>query len=330
MDPTTLHTVTAKVWGGLASDSIEEDLLSGDTSETYAKEFLQLFEDNIAKIPICTIFSSGSANKAKHRSLFDALAYNQTNNTDVYFYPNGGGTKQTEISTIRACFVDIDAGRDKNGGYLQPKLVEKRKDKMRDAMKQFPAPPSAVVETRNGFHLYWIMENKLSGHNPSDLIKWGNTQATIVKFFEPVGGDSRAAKLNQLMRVPGSMWKKQWANKTAFLTTFYDLDNQYTMDGLIRLISKPKKASKLIAAKVIPASIYGSETGAVDTNSVITTSTATQTRTDIQTVKDTINFLSMICTQNRALGQLFLADSAYKLAKDLSVMYNLPLPFTTK
>jgi len=52
-------------------------------------------------------------------NLTTAVHANLNNDSDVYFYVNGG-RKQYAINEVRACFVDIDAGRDANGNYLEP------------------------------------------------------------------------------------------------------------------------------------------------------------------------------------------------------------------
>src|SRR5687767_11826310 len=72
--------------------------------------------------------------------------------SDVYFYVNEGGTKQNEIHTLHALFVDLDAGRDRNNKYLKPSQVAKKKVAMGKVVAKFPVQPSLVVHTRNGLH----------------------------------------------------------------------------------------------------------------------------------------------------------------------------------
>jgi hypothetical protein len=137
---------------------------------------------------------------------------NDSQGADAYFYVNGG-RKQYAISRIRACFVDIDAGRDDNGSYFKPSIVMKKKKDFLDAINDFPVKPSWVVDTRNGYQCYWILnQNNINPHKTY----WNGIQKKLVNHF---GGDARAIKINQIYRIPYTWWRKGWEGKQPYFTS---------------------------------------------------------------------------------------------------------------
>jgi hypothetical protein len=141
-----------------------------------------------------------------------AIHANLNNSSDVYFYVNGG-RKQYAISQVRACFVDIDAGRDSSGNYLPSKEVMKFKQSSLDKINNFSVKPSWVVDTRNGYQIYWILDKDSRYINK---LNWNGIQKKLVNYF---GGDARAIKINQIYRVPYTWWRKCWEKKASYYST---------------------------------------------------------------------------------------------------------------
>ena len=137
---------------------------------------------------------------------------NDSQGADAYFYVNGG-RKQYAISRIRACFVDMDAGRDDNGSYFKPSIVMQKKKDFLDAINEFPVKPSWVVDTRNGYQCYWILNQ--NNINPNKTY-WNGIQKKLVNHF---GGDARAIKINQIYRIPYTWWRKGWEGKQSYFTS---------------------------------------------------------------------------------------------------------------
>jgi hypothetical protein len=137
---------------------------------------------------------------------------NDSQGADAYFYVNGG-RKQYAISRIRACFVDMDAGRDDQGRYFKPSIVMKKKKDFLDAINDFPVKPSWVVDTRNGYQCYWILNQ--NNINPNKTY-WNGIQKKLVNHF---GGDARAIKINQIYRIPYTWWRKGWEGKQPYFTS---------------------------------------------------------------------------------------------------------------
>ena len=137
---------------------------------------------------------------------------NDSQGADAYFYVNGG-RKQYAISRIRACFVDMDAGRDDNGSYFKPSVVMQKKKEFLNQINNFPVKPSWVVDTRNGYQCYWILNpNTNSPHKTY----WSGIQKKLVNHF---GGDARAIKVNQIYRIPYTWWRKGWEGKQSYFTS---------------------------------------------------------------------------------------------------------------
>lgn len=150
----------------------------------------------------------------KHTNdLLEVHNANENNNSDAYFYVNGG-RKQYAIKTISCCFVDIDAGRDDAGNYLPSKEVMKFKQSSLDKINNFPVKPSWVVDTRNGYQIYWILDDH--SRTVINQTTWNGIQKKLVNYF---GGDARAIKINQIYRVPYTWWRKCWEKKASYFTT---------------------------------------------------------------------------------------------------------------
>ena len=110
---------------------------------------------------------------------------------------------------------------------------------MRKRINEFPIKPSIVVETRNGYQVYWLTEILLDVKykgtiNRSTLInKWETCQKRIASFFKNVGADPAVLKLNQILRVPGSTWYKSYEGKAEeFPVTIYKPYSTYVMYDL--------------------------------------------------------------------------------------------------
>ena len=137
---------------------------------------------------------------------------NDSQGADAYFYVNGG-RKQYAISRVRACFVDMDAGRDDNGSYFKPSIVMQKKREFLKKINSFPVKPSWVVDTRNGYQCYWILDHNANSPNKT---YWNGIQKKLVNYFE---GDARAIKINQIYRIPYTWWRKGWEGKQPYFTS---------------------------------------------------------------------------------------------------------------
>ena len=152
------------------------------------KEFLKILGN---PEPICFVDNSIKIN------LNDVPKY--INEHEIFFLPNIGGTKIEDITEFKAFFVDLDAGKDSQGNFLTGKKVKVFKSEQWKKINDFVIPPSFVVETRNGLHLYWKIQEKIT------LGLWQKIEDALVKWF---GGDTNTKNAAKQLRLPGSFWRK--------------------------------------------------------------------------------------------------------------------------
>jgi len=148
-------------------------------------------------------------------SLKQSYSANINDGADAYFYVNGA-RKVPLIEEFGCCFCDMDAGRDENGSYFKPSVVMEKKKEFLKKINEFPVAPSWVVDTRNGYQCYWLLDNmsrKMVGKNKTF---WNGLQKKLVNYF---GGDPRAIRANQIYRVPYTWWRKGWENKASYMTS---------------------------------------------------------------------------------------------------------------
>jgi len=163
-----------------------------------------------------TLFQGrGRYSMAKATSLQSLLDSNgDRDKCDAYFVVNPGGAKANEIKKLTTVFIDLDAGRGTNGKYYGDRTVLGRKSKMMAAIKHFPLKPSFIIETRNGYQVYWLLSNTKLDTNR--LKRWNKVQDIIHSYFSNVGADDKVMKVNQIMRLPYTTWWKKWEKKKEY------------------------------------------------------------------------------------------------------------------
>ncbi|KJD46696.1 hypothetical protein [Paenibacillus terrae] len=142
----------------------------------------------------------------------------------IYFLPNGGGYRNDEITEFRACFIDMDikdeieheiiaAGFTGSPNELQ-ELVKSKFYSLNSAektnykqifrsrvseLKQRGIPPSAIVETKNGFHVYYLLNNDTQRHQFETL------EGFLIYIFN---ADMAVKNPARLLRVPDTLHLK--------------------------------------------------------------------------------------------------------------------------
>lgn len=123
---------------------------------------------------------------------------------DIYFVVNSGGTKQADINKINAVFVDFDCGRDKDKQYYPLDVVEQYKQEKIQIVNQFQYKPSYIVETRNGIHVYWLVEDGAT------IEQFLQCQLQLIDYFN---SDKAVKTQERVMRVPSYYWTKDIDNR---------------------------------------------------------------------------------------------------------------------
>jgi len=236
-------------------------------------EFFQNFPKSVICVTGWDIGSSFFMRDYWYNFTFNQLKdFNLKKHYSVFFTTcnvSSIGHEDKDFESFNAWYVDIDvSGRHE---VVTGEEIEERKSVALGKIfmigtgyykKDLPEP-SFVVETRNGFHLYWLAWKETmmdENYNPygglhncvcSNNFDW--IEENIVKRL---GGDIKACKRVQLMRVPGFVNWKDWKNgkkgvKCEILKNFdYRLENgeyrYYCEDEWMKLFGEKKQKESII------------------------------------------------------------------------------------
>jgi hypothetical protein len=163
------------------------------------------------------------------------LAWRNELGDDIYFIVNTGGTKNADIVKINANYIDWDVGRDAEKRYFPLEMVEERKKAFRERLARFPLKPTFVVETRNGYQVYW---------QTTDCTKdqFVDIQRRLIAYF---GSDKKVCNPNRVMRLPGYYWHKRKFGFPPFYVRVVEFnDLRYTASTLMETLPPCPKPSK--------------------------------------------------------------------------------------
>ncbi|WP_136479293.1 CHC2 zinc finger domain-containing protein [Acetivibrio thermocellus] len=138
-----------------------------------------------------------------NQTMKDKLKQLNEQGYNIYFTVNSGGTKKEQINKINAFFIDCDCGRDNNGNYFDLNTVKEYKEKVLQRVQEFGLAPSFIVDTRNGYHVYWLVNN-------ANVEEFQEVQNKLIHYFN---SDERVYTPERIMRVPNYFWTKTGYNK---------------------------------------------------------------------------------------------------------------------
>lgn len=152
-------------------------------------------------------------------------------NFEVYFVANVGGYKNEHIREFVTVFLDLDCGRDEEGSYYPIEVVEAYKDKKLQELRSHTIPPTAIIETRNGYQSMWALEAGATSE------QFHECQKRLIAQFE---GDKSVKKPCNLLRVPYFMWCKNPNEK--YPITLVELnERRHDIDTIISSLPEVKK-----------------------------------------------------------------------------------------
>lgn len=120
----------------------------------------------------------------------------------------GGGTKD-DIEEIPAVWSDVD-------------FKDINQDEVDKRIAAFPLPPSMIVNSGNGYHLYWILKTPAK---IGDILKIEDINKRLVNHF---GGDKGSVDAAHILRVPGTYNVKK--NPKLVTVESYDSSKVYCID----------------------------------------------------------------------------------------------------
>ena len=129
----------------------------------------------------------------------------------IFFSVNGfygADRKSKNLKSLNAFFCDIDYPDKLN---RTPDSVREYKNELIMELTDFDLLPTAIVETKNGLHVYWCLSEPLKIED----IPEGKRQGVILDYLKVVenillkfDGDPGAKDLSRVLRVPGTYHQK--------------------------------------------------------------------------------------------------------------------------
>lgn len=205
------------------------------------EKFLELFPNRL----YAYIHDSNSAAMPViHSEILDLQR--QAEGYGIYFTVNGftGGKRTGEtLTNINAFFADIDYPDKIN---RTPEAVHEYKNEILMELFEEGVPPTAIVGTKNGLHVYWnlrtpIFLNQLNAEQQDQLrLEYRQIEEAILKRFD---GDPGAKDVARVLRVPGTLHQKDPADPYLCKLESFAPENMYKF-GEIRqafLVNAPPK-----------------------------------------------------------------------------------------
>jgi len=271
-------------------DIFNEYILKGQPAKTYQPE----------------IYFDKKENKIKTKY----SAHPMTLDNDTYFIVNRilnyesneskktYKPKKTEIKAFNSWFIDIDAGKDEEEKYFSLEEVARRKTEMMKVINLLPA--TAIVDTRNGYHVYFAC-SKLD--SKEDEPTWQKLQMRLHDIIMIADNSSRT-DCSRIMRLPGSTWcKKDKGLEPYSVTILQAAARDYTADDFAKMLDTcqdkvqaaaksyvniyPNALARVSNNKVVSAAAKGDQTERIQ--SIINLSTETFERSSSSTYVDNIN-----------------------------------------
>ena len=171
------------------------------------------------------------------------------------------GTEK-DIQSHPFLYADMDAKiKDHEGNVIETFT----KEQLMQRIKAFPLSPSIIVDSGNGYHVYWKLTIPL---HEIERVKF-----LLSAIQELLGGDSRATLATQLLRVPNTHNRK----------------NELSGEEPV-LVKVVERNSKTYILKDFITALDIQEEDIYDLKTSLTTSTPKVTKTTVYTGNDVINF----------------------------------------
>lgn len=164
---------------------------------------------------------------------------------ESYFTVNGfAGTpnaQKNQCTNLNSFFIDIDGRKDLDE-------LEKIKEKFH---------PTFIIETQNGYHIYWVLDEPIYKSDVSDeewaesMARWERISQAIVTEFN---ADPVVKDIPRILRVPGTFyWKKtgdKWIKgpiKDVFkiIGLYKNVAQTYSMNDVEEIITVPKEQKSI-------------------------------------------------------------------------------------
>jgi len=180
-------------------------------------------------------------------------------NDFVIYNNNYENRKKEALQTAKCFYCDIDF-KNENNQHLNDEELQQKKSVVYKRLINLTLKPSAIVESRNGFHIYYILNEKsyintvYSSYQAkkllfeSDLNRWQDVEKQILNYMYVNVSDCvdfAVSDVNRVLRVPLSIHHKTDSNK--FVVKVRYLNRTYSFEEIEKAfqndydISKTKK-----------------------------------------------------------------------------------------
>lgn len=295
--------------------------MTTDSRVNDIKDFLSNFyQANKKQEKMVIVNSNPSARNSSMNfvTIEKALELNSVGH-DVYHYINGG-PKNKDVQSVNSFYIDIDAGRDDSKSYLSLKDVRSKKNEMLKTLKSFPFEPTFIIETRNGFQIYWSL-TKPTKIDRYSMILWRGVQARLVTFFHKCGADKRTIKEAQLYRVPYTLWHKSYEGVKPYeCKILYQSNNKYELKPFSEKLSADLKITPYTRVKEITSfGVSYAKPAIISTNNSIDAAQSAKPSL-LQEISD---FLDQVARPLASTNNKFLSVSAQRLSKEIVETFGL-------
>jgi len=140
---------------------------------------------------------------------------------NIYFSvnprPRNKNKKQKFIKDIVCLWLDVDA-KNFDGG----------KEEAFRRLQAFPLQPNIMVDSGNGYHSYWILEEPIINRTEEQSLE---IKQILNGLINTIGADRRRKNFDSVMRLPGTLNVKDPENplectvKELYLTRYYSLSD---------------------------------------------------------------------------------------------------------
>lgn len=163
--------------------------------------------------------------------------FTQTINGGHFFSPNGctGRRLKKNLTNINAVFADWDFKPKKVTGDNKPEFKQFMLD-----LDDLPTP-TFVVESGNGWHVYWCLEETITVNDDNRDELTEQVEGIHRFIHEHYGSDSGAIDVLRLMRVPGYEHTKQPEHPFMVEVVIDNSDTKYTMADLLEAMPPIEK-----------------------------------------------------------------------------------------
>jgi hypothetical protein len=155
------------------------------------------------------------------------------------------GAKRNKENVAEICFLHAD---------IDFKDVKETPDSILKRLKTLPLPPSLIVSSGHGYHVYWCFKEAIAINIVDGAETVERIEAALKLLADLVGGDQKVTQVAALMRVPGTHNTKfgEW-NEVMVIEAN---DNRYDLDDIDTMLWE---CAPIVLRKIVPPRTAGED-----------------------------------------------------------------------